>query len=75
MNNLKSLADAYRATRELKGGYVVFYESEVAGWSHDFPRAEAYAPYCVAVDVAGKEWVALGGNEQEGAQRWVAANG
>lgn len=74
MSSRMNKARAYRELRDLKGGFVVFYEGEVAGWSHDFPRAEAYVPCCVAVDVVGKEWVALGGNEHEGAQRWVAAN-
>ncbi|GGE75730.1 hypothetical protein GCM10011533_30090 [Streptosporangium jomthongense] len=75
MSNRREQANNYREVRGLFGGYVVLFGNDVSGWAKDFPRPEAYVPGCIAVDEAGNQWEAVGGNEQDGAERWEVSNG
>jgi len=64
------LAREYRDIRQYPGGFVMFYGSEITGWSKEFPRSEAYVPGVIAIDAIGTEWVATGGDDYDGAEKW-----
>mgnify|MGYP003624869919 FL=1 len=68
-------ANAFRKERGYQGGYVVFYFDKISGWAQEFPRPQVYVADCIAVDEAGNEWVAKGGDDYFGAERWEACNG
>jgi len=72
MRRLKDKADAYRQHEGLKGGYVIFYYYEVAGWTKELTaeNAQSWVPGCIAYDENGSWWHATGGNEYDGAERW-----
>ncbi|SOB76142.1 hypothetical protein SAMN04488490_1818 [Marinobacter sp. LV10R510-11A] len=56
-------------------GLVIFLGDKVAGWVRDLEGECTYVPDCIAVDESGSEWVAVGGNDYDGADRWENANG
>lgn len=64
------IAQEYRAERGLKGGYVVCHNDQAVGWERELDNASGWAPGCYAFDSQGGEWVAVGGNDYDGAERW-----
>lgn len=52
------------------GGVVIVFEGEVEGWSNELRNPAHWQPGCVAVEVNGACWIATGGNEYHGAERW-----
>lgn len=71
---LKKMAADWRenAGPGYDGGYVVVYGSEVAGWVQDIERKpSSWLPGCIAVDLQGDTWRAEGGNDYDGADKWV----
>jgi len=66
-------ANAYREEMGFSGGLVIFFGSEIAAWVKDLNGRCTYVPGCIAVDETGNEWVALGGNDYDGAERWEQA--
>jgi hypothetical protein len=65
------LAKKYRGQIEAKGGVVVLYGTDHAGWMNELRDPQHWTPGCVAVDDTGGQWLAQGGNAQSGAVRWV----
>ena len=55
-----------------KGGVVVLWAGEAQGWLCELRAPHRWQPGCVAVDEDGNEWVAVGGNQNSGAERWAA---
>ncbi len=53
-----------------QGGVVVFYDNEIQGWVNCLRDPETWRPGCIAVDELGNEFVATGGNDQNGAKCW-----
>jgi len=56
---------------QCRGGVFVIYNNEVEGWMCDLRDPYKYIPGCIAVDENGNQWVAQGGNDYDGAQKWV----
>lgn len=52
------------------GGVVVIYSDEVAGWMNELRDPDKWCPGCIAIDEAGKTWVAIGGDDYTGAEAW-----
>lgn len=55
-----------------KGGVVVVFEGEVAGWMSELRDPEKWRPGCLAVDQDDNIWIARGGNDMAGASSWQA---
>lgn len=70
----KTLADAWRIEHGYngKGGVVVVFGGKVNSWVNDLRNPEAWVPGCIAVDEHGNQWEAMGGNPDDGAERWEA---
>ena len=72
MRRLKDRAEEYRQNGGHRGGYVLFYGHELAGWSLELTaqNAQSWMPGTIAYDEAGNWYNAMGGNEYDGAERW-----
>lgn len=54
-----------------EGGYVTIMNNVVCGWSlniHD--RACDFMPGCWAIDKMNNKYLAIGGNDYDGAEEW-----
>jgi len=51
-------------------GVVILHEGEVAGWMNELRSPDGWVPGAIAIDSDGKEWIATGGDEYNGAQEW-----
>lgn len=69
-NSLVEVANAWRKERGYQGGFVILYQGEVTGWKAFLERPESQTPGCIAIDELGRQWVAAGGDEYNGALRW-----
>lgn len=58
-------------TRE--SGVVLILHGRVTGWKNGLRDPQHDVPGVLAVDVAGQVYVAAGGNDYDGAQRWQPA--
>lgn len=54
-----------------RGVVVVNRAGEACGWMDCLRNPENWEPGCTAVDVEGREWVATGGDDYNGASEWV----
>lgn len=71
-NALRATAAQWRAKNgECQGGIVMIWEGEVYAWKNEVrdPQCERRGVY--AVDEAGQIFIALGGDDYNGAERWV----
>lgn len=67
----KQIADEFRKKRpDLKGGVVVIFGGQVAGWMSELRDPQNWEPGCFAMAEDGQEWVTVGGNAYDGAERW-----
>ena len=73
MKSLREQIAEYRAERGYQGGYTIVCNSEVSGWTSNLDNPGGWMPGCVAIDEAGNQWFAKGGNDYDGAERWEAA--
>lgn len=76
MNAIKQAAAQYRQENpDHQGGVVLIYQCEAYGWKDQLrdPQSEQPGTYAVAED--GNAWVAVGGNNYDGAERWEAIQG
>lgn len=66
-------AQEWRARRGYagRGGVVIVFDSIAQGWVNELRDPEAWRPGCVAVDESGTSWLAIGGNDQDGASMWM----
>jgi uncharacterized protein YukJ len=55
-----------------KGGVIVIYRDEVQGWVNELRDPGSWRPGCIATDSDGNQWLACGGNDQDGAEEWQA---
>lgn len=69
MNNAQ-LAEQWRKEHGHNHGVVVIFNGQATGWMNELRSPESWEPGCVAVDPAGVEWVATGGNAYDGATKW-----
>lgn len=68
--NLTSKAQQFRRNHNLVGGVVVIHNGEVEAWMNELRNPERWIPGCIAIDDAGNQYVAKGGNTQDGARGW-----
>jgi hypothetical protein len=54
-----------------RGGVVVVFDGEGQGWVNELRNPDHWRPGCVAVDEAGRTWIAVAGNERNGAAMWM----
>lgn len=66
----RTAAEDFRDHEELESGYVVCHDGLAVGWRRDLNEAAGWVPGCIAIDIDGAAWVAVGGNEQDGAKLW-----
>ncbi len=73
--SINAIAREYRREwgKSKAGGFVVFFGREPQGWIDQLRNPEHWRPGCVAIDDEGKRWIAMGGNNYDGASEWVAA--
>ena len=65
------LVEKFRTNRpDLKGGVVVIYDGEVTAWMSELRDPHKYVDGCIAIDESGREWIARGGDYQNGAEHW-----
>jgi hypothetical protein len=66
------IAEKWRAEHGYtdRGGVIVIHDGIVSSWVNELRDPEHWEPGCTAIDVAGNQWVSVGGNRQRGAERW-----
>jgi hypothetical protein len=52
------------------GGVVIIYDGIVQGWVDDLRNPEHWRAGCIAIDDAGRQWRATGGDYLSGAEQW-----
>lgn len=73
MNETKAAAQAWRQDKGYigRGGVVVVFQNQVAGWVNELRNPDHWAEGCFAVAEDGCSWTALGGTEFGGALMWL----
>ena len=66
----QEIANRYRVEHNKTCGVVIIYQGAVAGWTWWLRDPSHWQPGCLAVSVDGRQWVAVGGNEMDGAELW-----
>ena len=69
------VAREYREQESSWDGYVIVFAGEVTGWSRALDRPRSWRPGCIAVDVDGSRWEAVGGSDYAGARTWKPLQG
>lgn len=65
------LVSNFRKERpDLKNGYVVVFDNTLTGWTSTTENPQGFAPGCKAISDNGLVFLATGGDEHNGAQRW-----
>lgn len=54
-----------------RGGVVVVFDTLAQGWVNELRNPETWRPGCIAVDESGNSWIAMGGNDRDGASTWM----
>jgi hypothetical protein len=67
---LYELAQQWRANHRHHGGVVIIYNGIVQGWVDDLRNPEHWRAGCIAIDDAGRQWRATGGDYLSGAEQW-----
>lgn len=67
------LAEAYRRKEGRDGGIVLVYAGQVYGWKNELRDPHHERPGALAVSAYGSVWLAVGGNDQDGAKSWEPA--
>ncbi|MAC35644.1 MAG: hypothetical protein CME38_18880 [Haliea sp.] len=68
------VAAQWRETRPdlaRRGVVVVNKHGQACGWMDRLRDPEGWEPGCWAVDTKGRQWQAMGGDDYNGASRWV----
>lgn len=53
-----------------RGGVVVLYAGKINSWVNELRNPDHWVAGAVAVNEAGDSWIAIGGDEQNGATAW-----
>ena len=67
------LAEAYRREEGQDGDIVLVYAGQVYGWKNELRDPQSERPGALAVSADGRVWLAVGGNDQDGAKSWESA--
>lgn len=72
MDDLKT-ALAWRTRNGYIGrnGVIIVFDGLAQGWVNELRNPETWRPGCIAVDESGNSWIAIGGNDQDGASTWM----
>lgn len=65
-----NIADKYRASMKISGGFVIFYQGRITGWLNVLKNPDCLIPGCIAIDVAGNQYKSVSGNQYDGARFW-----
>lgn len=67
------LAQLWRSENDYarKGGVVIVFNNEVAGWCNELRDPQHWIAGCVAIDEESNCWVAIAGNDYDGALMWL----
>ena len=69
---LEKQAAEFRQQNNLSpDGYVLFHEGEPCGWVKTLDHPQGWVPSCIALSADGEVFVAVGGNDQDGAREWI----
>lgn len=70
--SIKAVANAWRMgnPEHMLDGVVLVYEGRVYGWKNELRDPHQDCPGALAVDVRGRIWQAIGGNDYDGAREW-----
>lgn len=77
MKIYQSIAKAWRDSQSqnekhrTNSGIVLIWNNEVYGWKDELRNPESERPNAIAVDTQGQVYVAEGGNDYDGAERWT----
>lgn len=66
------IANEYRAESGTAGGAVIIYNNEVAGWQDELRDPQHWVPGCLAIVGEDLVFIAMDGNDDEGAKNWEA---
>ena len=68
---MKQKIKEYLASRGKTDGYVfVSPENEIFGWKETIGYADFWIPGTVAVNKHGNKWITVGGDLENGAEKW-----
>ena len=71
-NALRATAAQWRARHEeCRGGIVMIWEGDAYAWKNEVRDPQCERPGVYAVDEEGKIYIAVGGDDHNGAERWV----
>ncbi len=56
--------------KSCKGGLIVICNGVAQGWINELRDPNHWEPGCIVVDESGQGWVAVGGTDRDGAERW-----
>lgn len=68
-------AKQFRRDKDLRGGYIFVFGSQVVGWHMQLPPPDYFIPDTIAVGASGEVWVATGGDDYDGATIWIHEHG
>lgn len=74
--HIKTIAAQWRQDNGYvdKGGVIIIYRDQVQGWVNELRDPSSWRPGCIAVDSDDNQWLAVGGNEYDGAAEWQAVD-
>ena len=67
------LALTYRREEQQEGGIVLVYAGQAYGWKNELRDPQSERPGALAISADGRVWLAMGGNDQDGAKSWEKA--
>ena len=68
--DMLTAANLYRQWCDVKRGYVLFLNNAAIGWKLELNEPQREKPGTIAINKRGKQWVAAGGNNYDGAKMW-----
>lgn len=73
MNSAMQIAQQWRLGQtgpRATSGVVLVFGGQVYGWKNELRDPQHERPGAIAVDHAGLAWIAVGGDDQDGAESW-----
>lgn len=71
MKTNAQIATAFRAQKKCpKEGFVIIYNNQAVSWMSTLHDPARQSPGCIAINNAGEQWIATGGDDYHGAREW-----
>ena len=72
MTNIQKIASRWRKNNGYadKDGVIIVFKNKVQGWVNALRDPQHWQPGCLAIDNSGNQWIAVGGNDYDGAAEW-----